>query len=139
MNEEISRNDLAADIERSKNLTLLNDRIIVLLDELTEDPTTASGIILPPTELQETDGGKLKARPSNKRHLLQGTVLNISTTATEKFKELGIPLNTNDRVYLAPQTLTSSFHFYPDRTKLQNTSTFNGFVIVPHNLIEAKF
>lgn len=136
MNEESLKSDLAIDIEKAKNLTLLGDRVIVLLDFEEEETTTSSGIILPLTEIQETDGGKLKTRPALKRHLSQGTVLNISSLATEKFKEEGIPLNSATKVYVSPSALNQSFHFYPNRTQLVNT--FNGFICVPHNLIEAK-
>lgn len=135
MNAEDIRNDLAPDIEKLKKLQILGDRIIVLLD-LAEDTTTESGIIIPLNELQETDGGKLKTRPSAKRHLSQGTILSIGDQAASQIKEKSLNLNVNDKVYLTQQALSNSFNFFPDRTKL--VQDFKGFVAVPLSLIEAK-
>lgn len=135
MNEESLKSDLATDIEKAKSLTLLGDRVVILLDFEEQETTTSSGIILPLTEIQETDGGKLKTRPALKRHLSQGTVLNISSLAVEKFKEEGMSLDVDTQVYVASTALNQSFHFYPNRTQL--VTTFSGFICVPHNLIEA--
>lgn len=135
MNAEDIKKDLAADIERVKRLQLLGDRIIVLLDTA-EDTTTESGIIIPLNELQETDGGKLKTRPSAKRHLSQGTILAIGDQARATIKEKQLDINLNDRVYVTQQALTNSFNFFPDRTKL--VQDFKGFIAIPLSLIEAK-
>lgn len=135
MNDAHLNEDLALDIERAKNMTLIGDRVLILLDQAT-DTVTSSGVIIPKLEMVETDGGKLKSRPSDDSYLLQGTVLNLSLYAIEKFKDLSISLPHNTKVLLASQAKNTSFHFFPDRTKL--VQQFKGIVCVPHTLIEAK-
>jgi co-chaperonin GroES (HSP10) len=135
MNEEILNEDLALDIERAKNMTLIGDRILILLDKAT-DTITSSGILIPKLEMVETDGGKLKSRPSDDSYLLQGTIINMSLYSIEKFKDLSISVSHNNRVILSPQAKNTSFQFFPDRSQL--VSQFKGIICVPHTLIEAK-
>jgi len=52
-------------------------------------------------------------------------------------EEFLIDVEVGDRVYVGQQTLSSNgYQFYPDRTKL--VADFEGYVVVPHSLIEAK-
>lgn len=134
-NEETLSNDLALDIERAKNMTLLGDRVLVLLSPAT-DTITSSGILIPKMEMVETDGGRLKARPSTDSYLLQGTILNMSIYSIEKFKETGVIPFHNDTVLVSKQAKQDSFHFFPDRSKL--VQDFKGIICIPHTLVEAK-
>lgn len=135
MNEEILNEDLALDIERAKNMTLLGDRILILLDK-ESDTTTQSGIIIPKMKLKETDGGRLKSEADPDYFTLKGTILNMSSYAIEKFKEFGPSPKHGDKVLVSKQAKQESFHFYPDRSKL--VQYFNGIICIPHTLIEAK-
>lgn len=135
MTEEILNNDLALDIERAKNMTLIGDRVVILLDKA-EDTVTSSGILIPKMEMVETEGGRLKARPSTDSHLLQGTILNMSLYSIEKFKELGSIPKHNSKVLVSKQAKQDSFHFFPDRSKL--VQDFKGIICIPHSLVEAN-
>lgn len=115
-----------------ERITLLGDRVLIKLDKAVDHTLTESGILLPRTELAETDGGKLTTRLSNKNHLPQGTIILMSKKAQELLSEVSI----NDKVYVADHALNTSNYFYPDRTKL--VQEFEGYICIPHILIEAK-
>lgn len=135
MKEEILNEDLALDIERAKNMTLLGDRTLILLDK-EEDTTTQSGIIIPKMKLKETDGGKLRSEPDSDYYTLQGTILNMSSYASEKLSEIKSPLSIGDKVLVSKTAKQEGFQFFPDRSKL--VQYFKGIICLPHTLIEAK-
>lgn len=114
-----------------KKIKLLGDRIVVKLDEMEDHTTTESGLIVPLSTVYETDSGRIKARTSAQKHLLVGTIIDIS----DKAKEL-TDLSVSDKVYVSENALSSkAFHFYYDRSKL--VQTFEGYICIPHTLIEA--
>lgn len=117
---------------KESNITLLGDRVVIQLDKMLDHTITSSGVMVPNTELTETDGGKLTTRLSNKSHVPQGTVQLLSAKAQELLPELKI----GDKVFVAQHSLNSSNYFYPDRTKL--IQDFEGYICIPHTLIEAK-
>lgn len=116
---------------------LVGDRILVILDEAKDHTTTEAGIIIPLQRLTESDSGKVKAELTNRKHLLQGTVLQVGALAKKRLEEALSDVKEGDRVYLSHHTLSSNgYQFHPDRTKL--VSDFEGYVCVPHAMIEAK-
>ncbi|OQB03518.1 MAG: hypothetical protein BWY21_02154 [Parcubacteria group bacterium ADurb.Bin216] len=117
-------------------IELIGDRILIQLDKALDHTTTDSGIIIPLNTVMESDSGRLKTTLSEQRHLPAGTITQISKQASSKLEELGVSLVAGDRVYVNPQTLSSSYHWKTDRTKL--ITEFQGVVCVPHILIEAK-
>ncbi len=115
-----------------ENLTLLGDRVIILLDKAQDHTKTEHGILIPLNELAETDGGKITTRTSSKMYLSKGTVLSLSATSKEKLPEL----NVNDRVYVTETANSPSYQFFPNRDRL--VQDFEGYICIPHVLIEAK-
>jgi co-chaperonin GroES (HSP10) len=114
-----------------KKIKLLGDRVVIKLDELEDHTTTESGLIVPLSTVYETDSGRIKARTSAQKHIYEGVITDISPKAQELSA-----LNVGDRVYVSDNVLSSkAFHFYYDRSKL--VQTFEGYVCVPHTLIEA--
>lgn len=115
-----------------EKLTLLGDRVVIQLENMTEHTITEAGIMIVNTELAETDGGRLTTKLSNKTYLAKGEILLLS----EKARELLPSLTEGDKVYVAPHALNSSNYFNVDRTQL--VQDFKGIICVPHTLIEAK-
>lgn len=131
--EEITKRDMVND---TTNIQLIGDRVLIQLD-LAEDHTiTDSGIVIPLAELTETDGGRITTRTSNQTFLYKGTVVNISEYAKSKFREYGVEVNVNDRVFISKNALSPAHQFFIDRDKL--VLDFTGMVCIPHTLIEAK-
>lgn len=115
-----------------EKLTLLGDRVVIQLENMTEHTITEAGIMIVNTELAETDGGRLTTKLSNKTYLAKGEILLLS----EKARELLPSLTEGDKVYVAPHALNSSNYFNVDRTQL--VQDFKGIICIPHTLIEAK-
>ena len=118
------------------NIELIGDRVWIKLDEAQDHTTTSTGILIPLNELTETDGGRITTRPSDKKHLLKGTVVALSPYASTKLNELSTTLLPNDRVYISKNALNSAYAFYPVRDAL--VIDFTGDICIPHTLIEAK-
>jgi co-chaperonin GroES (HSP10) len=134
MNEEIIKKDMALDIENK--FTLLGDRILVQLDAAPEVTTLESGVLLPSTEVYETEGGRQATRSAGTKYLTQGTVIALSALSNSKLAESGIQLSPGDKVYVSSHSINSSFYFSIDRTQL--SPIFSGLVAIPHVHIEAK-
>lgn len=116
------------------NLQLLGDRVVIKVDQIQDHSITESGIIVPSAELAETDGGKIQTRPTSEKRLSKGTILAISTKASEETK-----LEVNDKVYFAKSGLSGSFDFDLDRNALSSSPLVDKSVIcIPSTLIEAK-
>lgn len=135
MKEETLKNDLEAGIE--KQLQLINkikplgDRVIILLDKISDHTTTDSGIIVPLNEVIELESGRLGTETSSRTHLSQGTVVKMSALAAEKL----VDVKEGDKVLVHHSATSKSHYFFPDRTKL--VQDFNGFISIPHPLVEA--
>jgi len=122
--------------EVMNNIELIGDRVWIKLDEAQDHTTTESGILIPLNELTETDGGRVTTRPSDKKHLLKGTVVALSAYAATKFKELETSLSPGDKVYISKNAINAAYAFYPIRNAL--VIDFTGDICIPHTLIEAK-
>lgn len=118
------------------HLTLLGDRVVILLDKANDHTVTESGILVPLAELTETDGGRLTTRTSSQQYLMMGTVIALSEFSSSKFKEQSSPIAVGDRVYLSKAAVSPTYQFYPERNSL--VIDFTGYICVPHTLIEAK-
>lgn len=134
MKNETTKKDLVLDIE--SKFTLIGDRVLILLDEAQGHTVTESGITIPLNELVATDSGRMSTETSAQKHLASGTIISVGTTASQKLTDANISLAALDRVYVAPSALSKGYYFFPDRTKL--VQDFNGYVCIPHTLIEAK-
>lgn len=113
------------------NLQLLGNRILI---ELEKETTTSSisGVEIPSYVMEETDGGKLRAKTQALGYLPIGTVLNISPLAAQDSS-----LAIGDKVLVAPAVLTTdSYNFQQDRTK--RVTPFSGVISIPSSLVEAK-
>lgn len=132
MNEENTKNALVPGTLSE----LFGDRIVILLDELEDHTITEYGVYVPLNEVYETDGGKIKTRTAEQKHLAMGTVLAISAQATKNLATNSNTLSVGDRVYVPPTAVAKQFYFFPERTKL--VQDFTGYICVPHTLIEAK-
>lgn len=117
-------------------IDLIGDRIWIKLDEATEHTTTESGILIPLNELTETDGGRVSTRPSSKKHLLKGTIIQMSNFAAKKLTELDTTLKEGDKVYVSKNVAHAGYEFDAKRNAL--VVDFTGDICIPHNLIEAK-
>lgn len=127
------------------NFTLLGDRVLIKLDEQPTHTVTSSGIVNPLFENYETDGGKLGAKASSRKFLAQGTVVQVSQVAKERMNIQNDPVETpyvlpavdkGDRVFVTPNASSQNYMFLTDRSQL--VSEWDGYICVPHNLIEAK-
>lgn len=124
--------------ELNQKVTILGDRILIKLDEAQDHTVTESGIAIPLNEVYETDGGRLKTRTSDRKHLAQGTVLAIGDQAVENLAKLNIILGKKDKVFLSHTALNQkAFYFFTRRDKL--VQDFDGLIAIPHTLIEAKY
>ena len=124
-------------LQGGTNYKIQGDRVIILLDEAKDHTITESGIVIPLQKLTESDAGRIKTELTNRKHYLQGTILQIGALAAKKLEESLVDVLPGDRVYVSQMALsTAGYQFYPDRTKL--VSDFEGFVCVPHSMIEAK-
>lgn len=134
--EENLKKDL--DLDTINNLSLIGDRVLIVLDEALEHTKLDSGIIIPLNTIVEKDSGRLGTELSKRKHLTKGTIIALSPTSTTKLKELESPLQVGDRVYVNEMVLktTSSYQFFINRDKL--VQDFDGVVCIPHVLIEAK-
>ena len=116
-----------------ERITLLGDRVVIKLERQKEHSVTDGGIIMPHTELVESDSGtKMNTRVSDKKHLPIGEVILISSKASEALPEISI----GDTVFVASHALNNTNHFYPNRDRL--VQEFEGYICIPHILIEAK-
>lgn len=136
LKEEILKRGL--DPDTISQLSLIGDRILILLDEALDHTTTETGIIIPLNNVIEKDSGRLGTELSKRKHLTKGTILSLSPTATSKLEELHTSLSPGDRVYVNEMVMKtpSSYQFFLDRNKL--VQDFDGVVCIPHVLIEAK-
>lgn len=136
LKEEILKRGLGPDT--ISQLSLIGDRILILLDEALDHTTTETGIIIPLNNVIEKDSGRLGTELSKRKHLTKGTILSLSPTATSKLEELHTSLTSGDRVYVNEMVMKtpSSYQFFLDRNKL--VQDFDGVVCIPHVLIEAK-
>lgn len=137
-NENNTKNDLVVDTTNGEKitLTLTGDRVVVLLDKATDHTVTESGILVPLSELAETDGGRLTTRTSSQQYLMSGMVVGMSKFSSLKFEEQHTPVTTGDRVYLSKSAVSPAYQFFPERSNL--VIDFTGYICVPHTLIEAK-
>lgn len=130
--EETTKQDLIS------NLILIGDRILIQLKEIEDYTVTAAGLYIPHNELEETEGGKIKTRPSAEKHYTEGIILKMSEYSKNKLKDIQANISEGDTVLVSKTVLTSdNFHFYLDRK--QKVKNFKGLIAVPHNLIEAKY
>lgn len=134
LKEETLRKDMGHDIE--SKLALIGDRVLIQLDLLEEHITTASGIVVPTTELTETEGGRVKAVTSSDKRLAQGKIVAISSYAKSKLEDIGALLEVGDQVYVGKQGLVGAYDFTIGRNGIKSDS--NGMICIPHTLIEAK-
>ena len=118
------------------NFTLIGDRILIKLDEHPNHTMSPEGIIIPQYEVGETPGGKPMSRLSSNRYLYSGTIIALSPYAQKKLEDISASLRTGDRVLLAQAAVSPMFQFFLDRSKL--VIDFDGYICIPHNLIEAK-
>lgn len=131
-NEEILKQDLIT------SLTLVGDRILIQLNEIEDYTVTKAGLYIPHNELEETEGGKIRTRPSGDKHYSVGKVLKLSDYSKNKLEELNVTVNEGDTVFVAKTALNSeNFHFHLDRK--QKVQTFTGLIAIPHTLIEAIY
>lgn len=117
---------------KTEQLELLGDRVLVLLAKIEEHTITESGIFIPKNEVYESEGGKLMSRPSSKKHLSIGTIIAMSPLSHEKLPSLSI----GDKVLVTETANSPSYQFFLDRDRLVND--FDGYICIPHILIEAK-
>jgi co-chaperonin GroES (HSP10) len=136
LKEEILKRGLDPDI--INKMSLIGDRVLILLDEALDHTTTETGIIIPLSNVIEKDSGRLGTELSKRKHLTEGVVIALSSTASSKLGELNTNLSPGDRVYVNEMVMKtpSSYQFFIDRKKL--VQDFNGVVCIPHVLIEAK-
>lgn len=118
------------------NFQLLGNRILIKLDEQPDHSSSEQGVIIPKFINTETEGGRPKASLDTRKHLLQGTVLQISPKAAQALADELTPLSPGDRVYVSASTNNSSYQFFLDRSQI--VSYFDGHIAIPHALIEAK-
>ncbi len=132
------KKDLDLDTEKQKmdnKFTLIGDRVLVALDEALDHTQTKSGLFIPLNTLKESESGKMTTETSKRKHLSQGTIVQLGSKAVSNFNTLGEDPKVGDKVMLSEQALNSSYHFYPDRSRL--VQDFQGYVCIPHTLIEA--
>lgn len=136
LKEEILKRGLDPDI--INKMSLIGDRVLILLDEAHDHTTTETGIIIPLSNVIEKDSGRLGTELSKRKHLTKGTILLLSPTASSKLEDLHTTLTPGDRVYVNEMVMKtpSSYQFFLDRSKL--VQDFDGVVCIPHVLIEAK-
>lgn len=136
LQEELLKRDL--DIGTINKLELVGDRVLVLLDNAEGHTVTASGVIIPLNDVVETDGQRLKAETSKRKHLTSGKIVRVSSTAAAKLADSNLTLSQGDVVYVSDMVgkNVASYQFFVDRSKL--VQDFNGIVCIPHTLIEAK-
>lgn len=134
MKEENIKKDSVLDILSS--LTLIGDKVLIKLDSQLEDAVTEDGIYIPYTEMTESDGGRPVSKASEAFALTKGTVVSITPYANQKLSEYQISLQPNDKVYVNKAAM--HYKFSINRSTLIDIDTFDGYVAVPHNLIEAK-
>lgn len=120
------------------SLSLIGDRVLIMLDEALDHTKLDSGIIVPLNTIVEKDSGRLGTELSKRKHLTKGTIISLSPTSASKLEELQIPLQAGDRVYVNEMVMKtpSSYQFFINRDKL--VQDFDGVVCIPHVLIEAK-
>lgn len=121
----------------SLNFDLIGDRILIKLDEAKDHTVTEAGLIVTLQQLVETDGGRVVSETSKQKHLPQGTIVKIGPLAAKKLDESLANISVGDKVFISSQVFNSkSYEFSVDRSQL--LTEFNGYVCVPHVLIEAK-
>lgn len=115
------------------DITLLGDRVLI---QLHEEPAPVQGsIYIPLMDFQETDGGKIIAKASDRKYLSVGTILSCSKKAEQSL--LDNDLKFGDKVVLSTQALsTSTYQFFLDKEIL--SPRYTGLICVPAILIEAK-
>lgn len=114
-----------------QNITLLGDRVIILLDKLEDHTTTDAGIVVPFFQNIESDGGRPDTKVSNLKYLSKGTIVAMSDYAKEKLPQL----SPSTRVFVNPSAVSPSYQFFHKRNGL--VEEFEGYIVVPHTLIEA--
>lgn len=136
LKEENTKKDLDLDI--ISKLSLIGDRVIVLLDEAQDHTKTDSGLYIPLNTVVEKDSGRLGTELSKRKRLSAGVVLNISQFSKQKLEDQQADLKVGDRVYVSEMVLKNipSYEFFPKRDQL--VLDFVGLVCIPHTLIEAK-
>lgn len=131
----MNQNEIIEDF--TKNMTLLGNRVLIKLQEAKDHSVTSAGVYIPLTEIVETDGGRVATTPSSQKYLYVGTVVSVSPYAASKLLEEQTVLSEGDTVYLSKQVIDSkAYSFSLDRSQL--ISDIEGYVCIPHNLIEAK-
>lgn len=123
--------------KRLERLKLIGDRVVVLLDEAVSHTVTEKGITVPMSTVYETDGGRLATKTSAQKHVSMGTVVLISDYALAKIRESIPDFNVGDKVFLPEAVHSKHYYFYPDRSSM--VLNFDGHVVIPHSLIEAKY
>lgn len=108
------------------NITPLQQKVLIQLDQQPSHTTTESGIVIPLFSTYETPGGKLDTELSQRKYLTIGTVLASSHP----------DISTDDRVVVSHHAVSPSYQFILDRSKL--VADFDGTVLLPITLIEAK-
>jgi len=117
-----------------EKLKLLGDRVIILLDRQEEHTVTNSGIIVPLSEITQTDSGRINAITSSRKYLTKGVVIQVSEQALSKMKEAGYSLSPGDRVYLTENGASTQYKFSYNRDSLHQED--EGYRCVPHIIIE---
>lgn len=136
MKEEITKQDSVLDTISS--VSVIGDRVIVLLDEAKEHSTTDSGFIIPLNNIVEKPSGQQGTELSSRSHLDKGTVVAISEFASAKLSEQQASVKVGDRVFVSPLVgrNVKSYQFLLNRDRL--VTDFEGLVCVPYTFIEAK-
>ena len=117
-----------------EKLKLLGDRVIIALHKQEEHTTTSTGIIVPLSEITQTDSGKIASITSSKKFLSKGTVVQVSDLAAAKLQEAGHTLSPGDVVYLSENGASTQYKFsYSRDTLIQEDE---GYRCVPHIIIE---
>ena len=117
-------------------MELLGNRILIKLDPQPAHAEQASGLLLAHYALEETDGGRMGTTVSNVKYLSKGVVVSISALAEKRLVEEGTSLSTGDRVMVPPSTVSPQYQFFTDRESV--VLEFDGHIVIPHSLIEAK-
>lgn len=116
-------------------IQLLGDRVLIELETANDHSMTDSGIIVPASELFETDGGRAGTRPTSEKRIAKGKVLSISAKAQENLPEITI----GDLVYVPKTAITMSYQFDVERKNILSSPINNDKIIcIPSALIEAK-
>ncbi len=117
-----------------EKLKLLGDRVVIALHKQEEHTTTSTGIIVPLSEITQTDGGKIASITSSKKYLSKGTVIQVSELAASKLMESNITLSPGDVVYLSENGASPQYKFSYNRDTLVQED--EGYRCVPHIIIE---